>query len=152
MSRSGWRLAACCVAAGLALSGCVSFAEQPRASEVDQQPELAPESGPSEGGGSGGNNGPGRGGGGGPQTPVPPPEGCKDYHPAWSVRAWTPSTRWRRFRTATRPRGLRVNASPARAAGRYGNTPNPVTTIPVDGTTDGGLTGSRCRRRTPKTS
>ncbi|MFC5112311.1 hypothetical protein [Kibdelosporangium philippinense] len=85
MSRSGWRLAACCVAAGLALSGCVSFAEQPAPAKWTQQPELAPESGPSEGGGSGGNNGPGRGGGGGPHRRIrrfPPPEGCKIHHPA----------------------------------------------------------------------
>lgn len=78
-------LVSAAVAVATVCAGCTSFPEQPPQSKWQSPTPLTAESGPAPGlpedpgGGESGT------GGGGPQTsqgPVPPPEGCTDYHEA----------------------------------------------------------------------
>jgi glucose/arabinose dehydrogenase len=144
VSRSGWRLAAFCTAAGLALSGCVSFAEQPPPASWTTQLRPDPENqqdggtGPSGGGGGGG----GAGGSRTPSTSVPPPQGCKDFHDAVigtcldTVDAVAP------YPNSDPPSGLVGEHRSGRVMQvRAGEGPTQVTKLPVDTTGGGGLTG-----------
>ncbi|CAM3653452.1 PQQ-dependent sugar dehydrogenase [Kibdelosporangium persicum] len=124
----------------------MSFAEQPPPTSWTTQPQLAPESGPgSDGGGSGGGGG-GQGGGGGgdnvPNTPVPPPQGCKDFHPAVIGTCMDTIDAVAPFANSDPPAGLAGERKSGRVMQvQQGTDPRAVITLPVDGTTDGGLTG-----------
>ncbi|MDQ3402585.1 MAG: PQQ-dependent sugar dehydrogenase [Actinomycetota bacterium] len=135
-------LAAC--AAGVLLSSCATFTEQPAASEWRDQPALTPQAGPdpNPGGSDGGPDG-----GGAPDqqptTKVPPPDGCKDFHPAVLGTCMDSLVA-----VATLPGD---GSNPTALVGerttgrvllvRQGAEPTVVATVPVDGSTDGGLTG-----------
>jgi glucose/arabinose dehydrogenase len=133
------------LAAGLALGGCASFPDAAPPPSWQAQPQLTARPGPqpqipgedgTSGGGSGGNAPtPPRGSG-----PVPPPNGCKDYHP--EVVATCLSTV---SAVAVLPDG-NTGLVAERATGRVlrvarDTDPVVVTTIPVDTTGGGGLTG-----------
>ncbi|MEV4318332.1 PQQ-dependent sugar dehydrogenase [Actinocrispum sp. NPDC049592] len=146
MSRSSrWRLAALCAAASLALSGCVSFAEQPPPPSWTTQPELQPETGPDNGGGSNGPSGGSGSGGGGPNPPpasIPPPQGCKDFNPAVIGTCMDSLVAVAPFPNSDPPAGLvgeRKSGNVMQV--RAGSDPVKVTSIPVDSSTDGGLIG-----------
>jgi glucose/arabinose dehydrogenase len=144
VSRSSkWRLAAYCTAAGLALSGCVSFAEQPPPPSWTTQPPLTNQNGPdSEGGGGGGGSG---GGGGGPSRgnqPVPPPQGCKDFHESVIGTCMDTVDSVAPFPNSDPPAGLVGERRSGRVMQvRAGEDPTVVTTLPVDNSTGAGLTG-----------
>jgi hypothetical protein len=134
------------VAAGLALSGCVSFAEQPPPASWTSQPQLEPETGPnSGGGGTGGGSGGGggnEGSGGRPPGDIPPPQGCKDFNPAVVGTCMDTIDAVAPFLGSDPPSGL----AGERKSGivwqvKHGADPIKVTTLPVDASTGGGLTG-----------
>ncbi|MBM7772745.1 glucose/arabinose dehydrogenase [Actinokineospora baliensis] len=131
---------AACVA--LAASSCATFPEQPPAGSwqpnVPLTPQAAPE--PETGGGGGsaevapGDNQP---------TKIPPPDGCKDYHPAVLATC---------LDTVVAVAALPGDGSnPTALVGerktgrvllvRKDTVPTVFATIPVDASTDGGLTG-----------
>jgi glucose/arabinose dehydrogenase len=124
----------------VALSGCVSFAEQPPPSIWTTQPPLAPENGPDSGDGATGN---GSGGGGGTPPPsVPPPQGCKDFHPAVIGTCMDTIAAVAPFSGSDPPGGL----AGERKSGRVMQVKaledaSELTTLKVDASTDGGLTG-----------
>lgn len=128
----------------LLTAGCATFADQPPPESWRPQEQLTPQGGPepdAPGEGTPGEGEPGSGGGA-PQE-IPPPNGCTDYHPAVigtcldtvvAVAAlpgdgMDPTALVGERRTG---RILRVN---------QGTEPQLVATVPVDATTDGGLTG-----------
>lgn len=135
-------LVAGCAAGGVLLSGCATFAAEPPPESWESQRQLTPQAGPD------------------PQVPgdaersrprpaqptpseVPPPNGCTDYDPAVIATC---------LDTVTAVAALPGDGSaPAalvgeRTTGRivraqYGEKPQPVITLEVDATGDGGLTG-----------
>ncbi|WP_436501848.1 PQQ-dependent sugar dehydrogenase [Actinokineospora sp. HUAS TT18] len=131
-----------CVAAAL-LTSCATFEEQPPPGswqpQVPLTPQAAPE--PDAGGGQGGGqvDVPNRD----PNEPIPPPDGCTDFHPA--VLATCLDTL---VAVAALPGD---GSNPTALVGerktgrillvRKGATPTVVATVPVDASTDGGLTG-----------
>jgi glucose/arabinose dehydrogenase len=129
----------------LLTAGCATFADQPPPESWRPQEELTPQGGPEPqvpGESQPGEGGPGEGSGQAPQE-IPPPSGCTDYNPAVigtcmdSVVAVAalpgdgtdPTALVGERRTG---RILRVRA---------GTEPQVVATVPVDASTDGGLTG-----------
>ncbi|KZB81520.1 PQQ-dependent sugar dehydrogenase [Amycolatopsis regifaucium] len=129
----------------LALSGCAKFdntaAGQTFTPVNPPSPESPPQAGP---GGEAGDSGPGRGGSGPnqTQTPVPPPQGCKDFDK--SVIATCLDTV---AAVAAIPGDGSAPSALAgeRKSGRVllaaaGKDPAAWATIPVDGSGDGGLT------------
>lgn len=138
-------LAGAAVGGVLLSTGCASFSDQPPPESWRPQEQLTPQAGPEPDapgaeGGSGSGSGPG---GGQPQREIPPPDGCTDYNPSVigtcmdtiaAVAALPgdgsdPTALVGERRTG---RILRVNR---------GAPPQLVATVPVDGSTDGGLTG-----------
>lgn len=133
----------------LLTTGCATFTEQPQADSWQPQEQLTPQGGPEPSvpgeSGPGGPGGPGRPGtgGGGRATPIRPPNGCTEYDPAVigtcmdTVAAVAavpgdgsdPTALVGERRTG---RILRV---------KHGMEPQVVATVPVDSSTDGGLTG-----------
>ncbi|WP_374201952.1 sorbosone dehydrogenase family protein [Actinokineospora sp. PR83] len=144
MPRGSRVLAASTAAAALLLSSCASFTDQPAPGNWSEAPQLSPQAAPDpQEGGAGGGGGQGGGAPSGPQTSVPPPDGCKDFHDSvlatcldtlMAVAALpgdgTNPTALVGERTTGRVLLVRKDAEPAVFA-----------TIPVDGTGDGGLTG-----------
>ncbi|OLR91618.1 PQQ-dependent sugar dehydrogenase [Actinokineospora bangkokensis] len=141
--RSRVLAASSAAAAALLLSSCATFTDQPAPSSWSAAPQLSPQAAPDpqEGGGSGG--GGGIGGTAVPPTSVPPPDGCKDFHPAVlgtcldtvSAVAALPGD-------GTNPSALVGE----RATGniylvKKGADKALFATVPVDPTGDGGLTG-----------
>jgi len=133
------------VAAGLALTGCARFPDAAPPQSWQPKPELTAQRGPQpqlpgEGGQGGG------GGGGTPSTPpqgptsVPPPDGCKDFHQevvvtcvnAVSAVAVLPDGTTGLVGERTTGRVLQV---------RRDTPPVVVTTLPVDASREGGLSG-----------
>jgi glucose/arabinose dehydrogenase len=129
----------------MALSGCVSFAEQPPPPSWTSQPQLEPEAGPdsgSGGSGTGGRDGGGCNGDRQPPTSIPPPQGCKDFHPAVIGTCMDTLGAVAPFPNSDPPAGLVAERKSGRVMQvRAGEDPAAVTTLPVDATTDGGLTG-----------
>jgi glucose/arabinose dehydrogenase len=129
----------------MALSGCVSFAEQPPPPSWTSQPQLEPEAGPDSGSGGSGTGGRDGGGGNGdrqPPTSIPPPQGCKDFHPAVIGTCMDTLGAVAPFPNSDPPAGLVAERKSGRVMQvRAGEDPAAVTTLPVDATTDGGLTG-----------
>lgn len=132
------------LAAGMlvAASGCATFTAQPPPRSWQPQIPLTPQAGPppreeGTGGGPGGGNQPA------PPESVPPPDGCTDFHPAVLATC---------LDSPVAVAGLPGDGSnPAALVGerttgrillvRRGAEPELVATVPVDGSTDGGLTG-----------
>lgn len=127
----------------LLTSGCATFAEQPPPDSWKPQEQLTPQGGPEPD--VPGEKKPGEGGAGGGNAPtdIPPPDGCKDYDPAvigtcldtvYAVAALPGDGQDPTALVGERRTGriLRVKRDTA---------PEVVATVPVDGSTDGGLTG-----------
>jgi len=127
------------------LSGCADFASEAAPNSWQPAPALSPEAPPNpvlpgqSGQSSNGGSNPhvGRGG------PVPPPQGCEDFNPAViatclnvvSAVAALPGTE-------NDPIGLAAERTTGRIVRVHkGDQPNLVTTLQVDATGDGGLTG-----------
>jgi glucose/arabinose dehydrogenase len=129
----------------LLTSGCATFADQPPTESWSPQQELTPQGGPEPqvpGQGQPGEGSPGGGGGSRP-TEIPPPQGCTDYNPVViatcldtvaAVAALPGDGQDPTALVGERRSGriLRVKSQ---------TTPAVVATVPVDGSTDGGLTG-----------
>jgi glucose/arabinose dehydrogenase len=127
------------------LSGCADFASEAAPNSWQPAPALSPEAPPNpvlpgqSGSTSNGGSGPqvGRGG------TVPPPQGCEDFNPAViatcldivSAVVALPGT-------DNDPIGLAAERTTGRIVRVHkGDQPNLVTTLQVDATGDGGLTG-----------
>ncbi|WP_235925912.1 PQQ-dependent sugar dehydrogenase [Actinokineospora pegani] len=141
MPRGNRVLAAPLAAAALLLSSCATIDDQPAAADWSAAPSLTPQEPPAPDDPRG--LGPGGGGDTAPSTSVPPPDGCKDFHPAVLGTCLDSLVA-----VAALPGD---GAAPAafvgeRATGRVllvrkGAEPAVYATIPVDSTGDGGLTG-----------
>ncbi|TDV54116.1 glucose/sorbosone dehydrogenase [Actinophytocola oryzae] len=127
----------------LLTAGCATFAEQPPADSWQPQEQLTPQGGPEpqvpgqnkpEEEGAGGGNAP---------TEIPPPDGCTDYNPTVIGTC---------LDTVTAVAALPGDGNDPtalvgeRRSGRilrvkHGAEPEVIATVPVDGSTDGGLTG-----------
>lgn len=127
----------------MGLSACATFTAQPPPQSWQAQAPLSPQEAPEpDAGGPDGGSGP-VAGGAEPPTSVPPPDGCTDYHPAVLATC---------LDTVAAVAALPGDGSNPtalvgeRATGRVllvrkDAEPVLVATIPVDATTDGGLTG-----------
>jgi glucose/arabinose dehydrogenase len=127
----------------LLTAGCATFADQPSPDSWQPQEQLTPQGGPDPQVPGEGQPGDGSGGGGGEPTEIPPPDGCTDYNPSVIGTC---------LDTVTAVAALPGNGTDPtalvgeRRSGRImrvkgGTTPELVATVPVDGSTDGGLTG-----------
>jgi glucose/arabinose dehydrogenase len=127
----------------LLTAGCATFADQPPPDSWQPQEQLTPQGGPEPqvpGEGESGEGGPG---GSTRPTEIPPPDGCTDYDPAVigtcmdsivAVAALPGNGQDPTALVGERRTGriLRV---------KQGTEPQLVATVPVDASTDGGLTG-----------
>ncbi|HEX6354295.1 PQQ-dependent sugar dehydrogenase [Actinophytocola sp.] len=126
----------------LLTAGCATFVDQPSPDSWQPQEQLTPQGGPDP-------QVPGEGqpeagpGGGGEPTEIPPPDGCTDYNPSVigtcldtiAAVAALPGT-------GTDPTALVGERRSGRIMRvKAGTEPELVATVPVDGSTDGGLTG-----------
>lgn len=127
----------------LLTAGCATFTDQPPPESWRPQEQLTPQGGPEpQVPGEGQPSAP-PGGGGGRPSEIPPPDGCTDYDPAVigtcmdtiSAVAALPGD----GRDPTALVGERRTGRILRV--RMGHEPQVVATVPVDGSTDGGLTG-----------
>src|SRR6266536_1470228 len=127
----------------LLTTGCATFAEQPPADSWQPQEQLTPQAGPEPSVPGEGKPGGGGAGGGNKPTEIPPPDGCTDYNPTVIGTC---------LDTVAAVAALPGDGSDPtalvgeRRSGRIlrvkrGAEPQVVATIPVDGSTDGGLTG-----------
>lgn len=128
----------------LLTAGCATFPNQPPPENWRPQEQLTPQGGPEpQVPGEESSGGEGSGGGAERPTEIPPPDGCTDYDPA-VIGTCLDSV----FAVAALPGS---GTDPAalvgeRRTGRIlrvkgGAEPELVATVPVDATTDGGLTG-----------
>ncbi|SDC62566.1 PQQ-dependent sugar dehydrogenase [Actinokineospora iranica] len=126
----------------LLVTSCASFAEQPPPEswqpKVPLSPQAAPE--PDAGGGIGGGGGEDKRP---PASEIPPPDGCRDFHPAvlgtcldtLVAVAALPGD-------GSNPTALVGERKTGRILlVRKNSEPTVFATVPVDATTDGGLTG-----------
>ena len=127
----------------LLTTGCATFTDQPPPESWRPQEQLTPQGGPDPQVPGQGAPGEDPSGGGGRPTEIPPPDGCTDYDPAVigtcmdtiaAVAALPGDGRDPAALVGERRSGriLRV---------RQGADPEVIATVPVDGSTDGGLTG-----------
>jgi glucose/arabinose dehydrogenase len=127
----------------LLTSGCATFTDQPSTESWRPQEKLTPQGGPEPQVPGEQQPGDGSSGGGGGPTQIPPPDGCTDYNPAViatcldtvsAVAALPGDGKDPTALVGERRSGriLRVKSQTA---------PQLVATVPVDGSTDGGLTG-----------
>jgi glucose/arabinose dehydrogenase len=133
-------LAGAVVGTVLLSAGCASFADQPE--DWQPQEQLTPQAGPEPSvPGEGAPAAPGQGGQ--PPSEIPPPDGCKDFNPVVigtcmdtvaAVAALPGDGSDPTALVGERRSGriLRVNKN---------SDPVVVATVPVDGSSDGGLTG-----------
>lgn len=127
----------------LLIAGCATFTDQPPPESWRPQEQLTPQGGPEPQ--VPGEGGPGTpdGGGGARPSKIPPPDGCTDYDPAVigtcmdtvSAVAALPGD----GQDPTALVGERKTGRILRV--KMGTDPQVVATVPVDGSTDGGLTG-----------
>ncbi|RLK55428.1 glucose/arabinose dehydrogenase [Actinokineospora cianjurensis] len=139
--RTPFRLfTAVCVA--LAVSSCATFAEQPPASSWQANAPLTPQAAPEPetGGRSGAVEGAQPGG---EPTKVPPPDGCKDFHPAVLATCLDTVVAVAALPgDGSNPTALVAERKTGRILFvRKDNQPTVFATVPVDASTDGGLTG-----------
>jgi glucose/arabinose dehydrogenase len=127
----------------LLTAACATFADQPPPESWRPQEQLTPQGGPDPD--VPGESKPGEGdtGGGGTPTEIPPPDGCKDYDPAVIATCLDTVVAVAAFPGDGRDPVALVGE---RRTGRIlrvkqGADPQVVATVPVDGSTDGGLTG-----------
>jgi glucose/arabinose dehydrogenase len=127
----------------LLTSACATFADQPPPESWHPQEQLTPQGGPDPE--VPGESRPGEGdtSGGGTPTEIPPPDGCKDYDPAVIATCLDTVVAVAAFPGDGRDPVALVGE---RRTGRIlrvkqGSDPQLVATVPVDGSTDGGLTG-----------
>lgn len=139
MVRSVALLAAACLLAG----GCASFPDEPAPTSWSAQPQLTPQAGPKPELPGEFRPTPGEAGRNPAPTSVPPPQGCKDYHPL--VIATCLNTV-----TGVAPIGADAQGGVAAYATERGGRlvkvtkdvdPVVIAQFEVDATTDGGLTG-----------
>jgi glucose/arabinose dehydrogenase len=128
----------------LLTAGCATFPNQPPPDDWQPQEQLTPQGGPEpEVPGEGGSGSEDSGGGAERPTEIPPPDGCTDYDPAvigtcldsvFAVAALPGS--------GTDPTALVGERRTGRILRvKSGTEPELVATVPVDASTDGGLTG-----------
>ncbi|MFL6118670.1 PQQ-dependent sugar dehydrogenase [Actinophytocola sp.] len=127
----------------LLAAGCAAFPDQPPPQSWRPQEQLTPQGGPDPQ--VPGESQPGEGGAGGSGAPseIPPPDGCKDYDPAVIATCLDTVVAVAAFPGDGRDPVALVGE---RRTGRilrvkHGADPQLVATVPVDGSTDGGLTG-----------
>ncbi|MEV6716984.1 PQQ-dependent sugar dehydrogenase [Lentzea sp. NPDC051208] len=139
MVRSVALLTAVCLLAG----GCASFPDEPAPTQWSAQPQLTPQAGPKPELPGEYRPTPGDPGRNPAPQSVPPPQGCKDYHPA--VVATCLNTV-----TGVAPIGADAQGGVAAYATERGGRllkvtkdvdPVVIAQLPVDTSTDGGLTG-----------
>lgn len=127
----------------LLATGCATFTEQPPPDSWKPQEQLTPQGGPEPEVPGGRKPGEGGAGGGNPPADIPPPDGCKDYDPAvigtcldtvTAVAALPGDGKEPTALVGERRTGRILRVKP-------NAEPELVATIPVDGSTDGGLTG-----------
>ncbi|WP_459709622.1 PQQ-dependent sugar dehydrogenase [Actinophytocola sp. KF-1] len=143
MSSRSRVLVAGVLGAALLTAGCATFTDQPPPEAWRPQEQLTPQGGPEPQVPGEGQPGQPGGGGGGRPSKIPPPDGCTDYNPAVigtcmdtvSAVAALPGD----GRDPTALVGERKSGRILRV--KLGNDPQVVATVPVDGSTDGGLTG-----------
>ena len=145
MRRASRVVAASAVALGLLVAGCASFPDQTGsgAQNWQPQPKLTEEAGPSPnvpGGSASDGGGTVPGPNNSTAGPPPPPQGCTDFDPNVIGTCMAPL-----YAVAALPGGASALVA-ERSTGRVltvqkGVAPKPVVTIPVDASTDGGLTG-----------
>lgn len=127
----------------LLTAGCATFPDQPSADSWRPQEQLTPQGGPDpQVPGETQPGEPGTGGGGTP-TEIPPPDGCKDYDPAVIATCLDTVAAVAAFPgDGQDPVALVGERRTGRILRVKHNTdPQLVATVPVDGSTDGGLTG-----------
>lgn len=127
----------------LLTAGCATFTDQPPPESWRPQEQLTPQGGPEPqvpGEGQGGEPGGGRAE---RPTEIPPPDGCTDYDPAVIGTCMDTITAVAALpgdgRDPTALVGERRTGRILRV--KMGSDPQLVATVPVDGSTDGGLTG-----------
>jgi glucose/arabinose dehydrogenase len=130
------------VAGGLLLSGCANFPQQPPPENWEPQEQLTPQAAPDPQV-PGQPTGPGEGGGQQEPQEVPPPDGCTDFNPIvigtcldtiTAVAALPGDGQHPVALVGERRTGRILRVQP-------GAAPELVATVPVDSSTDGGLTG-----------
>jgi glucose/arabinose dehydrogenase len=133
------------LAGGLLLSGCATFTEQPPPESWQPRQSFTPQAAPEPQVPGEGGEGDGSGGGGnqGPQTSIPPPDGCTDFHPAVIGTCLEPVSAVAALPgDGADPVGLVAERTTGRILRvRKGEDPAVVATLQVDAGTDGGLTG-----------
>lgn len=127
----------------LMTAGCATFTDQPPPESWQPQEQLTPQGGPEpQVPGESRPDSPGAGGGAGP-TEIPPPDGCTDYNPAVIATCLDTITAVAALpgdgQDPTALVGERRSGRILRV--KHGTQPELVATVPVDGSTDGGLTG-----------
>ncbi|MBM7813291.1 PQQ-dependent sugar dehydrogenase [Saccharothrix algeriensis] len=142
MSRLRGVLVGCAV--GLLAAGCASFPEQPAPTGWSPAPQLTPQAGPEpelpgQLPGSPGQGRPGQ------QTPVPPPQGCKDFNPAVVGTCLSPVSAVA-LTDVNQTTGAVTALATERATGRLVRVTKDVEPVvlhafEVDASSDGGLTG-----------
>jgi glucose/arabinose dehydrogenase len=127
----------------LLMAGCATFTDQPPPESWRPQEQLTPQGGPEPQVPGEGKPGEPGGSGGARPSEIPPPDGCTDYDPAViatcmdtvSAVAALPGD----GRDPTALVGERRTGRILRV--KMNTDPQVVATVPVDGSTDGGLTG-----------
>jgi glucose/arabinose dehydrogenase len=129
------------------VSGCADFSDSAAPTNWSPAPTLAPEAAPQPQlpGESNGQGGPGNAAGGGQQNPatVPPPDGCKDFHQEVIATCLGPVSAVAELPgTDANPVGLAAERTSGTIVKvQAGQQPQVLATLPVDASTDGGLTG-----------
>ena len=131
------------LAAGVLVAGCATFTPQPPPQSWQPHTPLTPQAGPAPR-----EDGPGGGGGGEqaeqrPAETVPPPNGCTDFNPAVLATCLdSPVAVAALPGDGSSPTALIGERTTGRILlVRKGAAPKVVATVPVDASTDGGLTG-----------
>lgn len=141
--RRRWSAALAVTGALVMLAGCADFSSEAAPNNWQQAPTLSPEAPPNPvlpGQSDSTNNGPGQ-----PQqqTSVPPPKGCQDFNPAVIATCLNPISQVAALPgTDNDPVGLAAERTTGRIMRVHkSDQPVLVTTLHVDPTGDGGLTG-----------
>jgi glucose/arabinose dehydrogenase len=126
----------------LLTAGCASFSDQPPPDSWRPQERLTPQAGPqpeTPGGGTPGAGAPGAQ----DQSDIPPPDGCTDFNQVVIGTCLDTVTAVAALPgDGTDPTALVGERRSGRILRvRHGTDPQLVATVPVDGSTDGGLTG-----------